>query len=141
MTDSDDSKLEQQLREALRPVDPPDQFAERVTSAAERARASAASISRRRSSVPWSRSWLRPRSRLWLRPWFQLPWLSRRTGLSAAATVVLVAALAGGGTLWHQHARQLRAHEARDQILRALSISSQTLNTALRMTADPSRSG
>ncbi len=125
MTDRDDPKLEQRLREALRPVDPPDQFAERVTSAAERARASAGSLSRQGPNAPRVR----------------LPWLSRRTGLSAAAVAAFVMALAGGGTLWHQHTRQIRAYEAREQILQALRISSQTLNAALRMTAHPSRSG
>ncbi len=125
MTDHDDSKLEQRLREALRPVDPPEQFAERVTSAAERARASAGSIPSRGPHAPWIR----------------FPWPSRRIGLSAAATVALVMALAGGATLWHQHAQQIRAREAREQILQALRITSQTLNSALRMTAHPSRSG
>lgn len=125
MTDRDDSMLEQRLREALQPVDPPAQFAERVTSAAERARASASSLSRQAPSGSAARR----------------PWLDRRAGLSVAATAAFVVALAGAGTLWHQHTQQLRAHEAREQILRALRISSEALNAALRATANPSQSG
>ena len=124
MTDRDDWSLERRLRKVLRPVDPPSGFAERVSAAAERARASAGANARVATK-------LRSRS----------AWLMRRAGLPSAATLALALALGGTAVLWHQHTRELQAHEAREQLLQALRISSQTLNAALRAMANPSRSG
>ena len=60
---------------------------------------------------------------------------------SAAAAAGLAAVLIGTGLWGSEHARELRAHEARAQVLEALRISSQTLNGALHRTVDPSRPG
>jgi hypothetical protein len=122
MSDRDLSELEQRLREALRPVEPPAGFAAHVMAALARARLQRLTApARLRSGAAWPRK--------------------RRAWLSAAAAFALAVVLVGTG-LWGSHrAQELRAREARAQALEALRISSETLNSALHVTVDPSRSG
>ncbi len=123
-----DSELEQRLREAMRPVEPPAGFAERAMSALQRARAheTGAPASNRRSPLGAERRFL-PRP---LRTWW-----------AAAAAASFVALVVGTGLWTQQYAQQLRAREARAQVLEALRITSRTLNAALHLTVEPSRSG
>ncbi len=125
MTDRDDSRLEQQLRRALRPIDPPAELAERIVAAVERARSSSGPVSRRDPVGSGVR----------------FPWLGRRASLSAAATAALVVALAGAGALWRGHTQELQARAAHEQVLQALRIASDALDTALAATVNPFQSG
>jgi hypothetical protein len=125
MTDRDDSTLEQQLRRALRPIDPPASLAERIMTAVERARSPGGPVSRREPVGSGVR----------------LPWLGRRAWLSAAATAVLVVALVGAGALWRGRTQELQAREAHEQVVQALRIASDALDTALEATVNPFKSG
>ncbi|HTW38111.1 MAG TPA: hypothetical protein VMD49_06045 [Steroidobacteraceae bacterium] len=130
MNDRDRPPLEQRLRKALRPVEPPAGFAQSVMTALARARAAAASASTRATRGAEER---RSMGTAWL--------ATRRPWLAAAASLVLAVVLVGAG-LWGSHrAQELRARDARAQVLEALRISSQTLNAALHASVDPRRSG
>ncbi|HTX23472.1 MAG TPA: hypothetical protein VMD03_02345 [Steroidobacteraceae bacterium] len=136
MTGRSDSKLERQLRQTLRAVDPPVGFAERAMAALARARerpdASATAPSNRAAQHSAA-----PRERLGREPWL----LGRRLWIADAATAALAAIVISAG-IWNQHhAQELRAREARDQVVEALRISSHALNTALHATVDPGQSG
>jgi glutathione S-transferase len=136
MTDRSDSKLERELRQTLRPVDPPVGFAERAMAALAQARERSAANAVSTGSHASKHSATRP-ERLTHRPWL----LGRRVWIPDAATAALAAILISAG-IWNQHhAQQLRAREAHDQVVEALRISSRTLNTALHATVDPGQSG
>jgi hypothetical protein len=122
MTQRDPSELEQRLRRALRPGEPPAGFTDSVMAALHRAR------EQQRSRESRSPALL---ARLRRRP----AWLP------AAAAAALAVVLAGAGIWNQQRAQELRAREARRQVLEALTISSRALNTALHASVDPSRSG
>ncbi len=121
MTDRNPSDLEQRLRRVMRPGEPPAGFTDNVMAALRRAREQR---SRESLSPPL-------RSRLRRRPvWFP-----------AAAAAALAVVIIGTG-IWNQErAQELRAREARQQVLEALTISSRALNTALHLSVDPGRSG
>jgi hypothetical protein len=121
---SHDSDFERQLRRALRPADPPDGFADRVMAAI------------RHRDSPRSADTLAPSSdasprhaRRWQAAW-----------LPTAASVALVVA-AGAGWSWHRQLQVHRAQAAREQVYRALRISSETLNAALAVAIDPTQPG
>jgi hypothetical protein len=122
MTQRDPSELEQRLRRALRPGEPPAGFTDRVMASLRRAREQ--QRSRESHSPP-----LLPRLR-WRPAW-----------LPAAAAAALAVVLIGAGIWNQQRAQELRARQARQQVLEALTISSRALNTALHASVDPSRSG
>jgi hypothetical protein len=98
--------LDDELRKALRPVDPEEGFAERVMSRIE--------------SGPASTSARAPRARL--------PLLLRNWPAALAASVVLGVALVYG---WHVE-RERRGLEARRQLLEALHITGEKLDVAYR---------
>lgn len=125
MSDRDDSTLEQQLRRALRPVDPPAELAERIMTAVERARVPTGPVARRAPVGAGVR----------------VPWLGRRAWFPAAATAVLVVVVAGAGALWRGHTQALQAREAHEQVLLALRIASDALDTALKATVNPFKPG
>jgi hypothetical protein len=125
MTDHDDSTFEQQLRRALRPIEPPAELAGRIVTAVERARSPGGTVSRTETVGPGVR----------------LPWLGRRAWLSAAAAAVLVVALTGAGALWRGHTQELQARAAHEQVLQALRIANDALDTALEATVNPFKSG
>jgi hypothetical protein len=130
MIDDKHSQLEQRLRRAMRPVEPPAGFAENVVAALgrvrEQSRANSLSPAGRRSDHS------RPR----------LPWLpGRPVWFPATAAAGLAAVLVGAGLWNYQRAQQLRARQARAEVVEALRISSQTLNEALHTTVNPSRPG
>jgi hypothetical protein len=126
VNDRDLSELEQRLRRTMRPVEPPAGFSANVMAALKRTR-------ERTRALPAAR---RPSNHSAAR----LPWLRRRPVWFPAAAA-LATVLIGAGLWHHQHAQELRAREARDQVIEALRISSRTLNEALHATLDPSRSG
>jgi hypothetical protein len=125
MNDRNLEDLEQQLRHAMRPVDPPSGFSERVLAglarSRERSRTGPVSASRGVAShSPW-----RHRRRLWL---------------PDAAVAACAAVLIGTGIWSQQRTLEVRAREARTEVFEALRISSQALNAALHATVEPSRS-
>jgi hypothetical protein len=124
MTDRDPSGLERRLRGALHPVEPPVGFADNVMARLRRARA---------RSHPSSATATRPSNRRWLQ--------RRPAWFTPAAAAALAAVLVGAGLWNQQRAQELRAREARDQVLEALVICSRALNTALHVSVDPSRPG
>jgi hypothetical protein len=126
MSDRNPSDLEQRLRRAMRPVDPPGGLSDRVMASLARARERPpvqpiSAAHRAASHSPWRR-----RRRVWL----------------PDAAVAACAALLVGAGLWsQQRTLELRTREARTQVLEALRISSQALNAALHVTVEPGRSG
>lgn len=109
--------LEKELREALRPVDPGEDFTARVLArvAAEPATAAArASGASRR--IPGQRLWV---------------------PLALAASFVAVLVF---GIQWHER-RELRGLEARRELIEALRVSSQKLDLAYRLVNRPQPSG
>jgi hypothetical protein len=131
MTDRNPSEFEQRLRRAMQPVEPPADFAGNVMAALRRARersgANAPSTPRARSDHSAGR----------------LPWRRRRPAWSSAvaAAAALAAVLIGAGLWNQQRTQELRARQARAQVLEALSISSRTFNAALHVSVNPTRSG
>lgn len=121
---SHDPEFERRLRRALQRVDPPSGFAERVLAAIARGEAP------RDVTAP-----SRPRR-------FALPRppLRRRAWMPAAAAAALVV-LAGAHWAWHRHTEIVRAREAREQVVEALRISSETLNAALAAAVERARAG
>ncbi len=137
MIDRKHSRLEQRLRRALRPVEPPAGFTDNVMAALPRARERAGAQSHSAAS-PSDHSWA-PRE--WLRGcrvWIQA---LRPVWIPAAAAAAIGAVLIGAGLWNQQRAEELRARQARDQAVEALRISSQTLNEALHAAVDAQRSG
>ena len=98
------SRLEDALRDALRREDPPEGFAERVL-------ARVGSPAPAAASGPWER----------LAGWFWLP--AMRVATAGALSVVLATGIL------YQHARQARAEAARRQVIVALRITSETLES------------
>ncbi len=120
MTHRDPSELEPRLRRAMRPGEPPAGFTEQVMAALRRAREQR---SRENRSPPL------------------LSRLRRGSVWFPAAAAALAVVLIGAGIWNQQRAQELRAREARQQVLEALTISSRALNTALHLSVDPSRTG
>lgn len=111
--------LDDELRNALKRVEPPPGFAGRVMArveqlAEERARATAKPV---RSRGPWSPS----------------SWFGRRMSMSfgAVAAMAAVVLLAVGLALWQQHRIEQERREgeaARAQLIEALRVTSAKLN-------------
>jgi hypothetical protein len=141
MNDRNPSDLEQRLRRAMQPVDPPGGFSERLMArlarAPERSRASPLTASNRGASNGGASSRAAPNS-VGSRP----PWrYRRRVWLPDAAVAAFAAVLIGTGLWSQQRTLELRAREARTEVFQALRISSQALNAALHVTVEPGRSG
>lgn len=115
--------LERQLRDAMRPVDPPSGFSERVLAglARSRERSGTGPVSAFRGTAS--------------------PWRRRRLWLPDAAVAAFAAVLIGTGIWSQQRTLEVRAREARTEVFEALRISSQALNAALHATVEPGRSG
>lgn len=109
--------LEKELREALRPVDPGEDFTARVLARVSAEPATAA-----------ARDSLAAR----LAPGRQL-WIPLALAASLAAVLVL-------GVQWHQR-RELRGLEARRELIEALRVTSQKLDLAYRLVNRPHSSG
>jgi hypothetical protein len=100
------NRLEEELRRALRPVEPPAGFAERLLARAARdARAQHSPGGRRRLRLPGSH------------------------GLRWAAVGALCAAMAAGGWLYERE-RARRGEEAKNQLMLALRITGSNLRGA-----------
>lgn len=107
MTQSEQSDLERALRQALHRVEPRPGFEARVLHALDESR--------------------RPRSpRLPYRPWWAL-------ASAAAAVFVLIAV---GAVSYRTHVEAVRAEQTRTQVLEALRIANDKLDTAFRLVAD-----
>jgi len=119
-----DPEFERQLRRALRPVDPPQGFADRVMAAIARG------ASARSTDAP-----ARPSDAA-----IRHAWRWRAAWLPTAASVVL-AVSAAAGWAWHRQMQVHQAQTAREQVYRALRISSETLNAALAVAVDPTQPG
>jgi len=114
--------LDDELRNALKRVEPPPGFAGRVMArveqlAEERARTAAKPV---RSRALWS-------------PWSPWSWFGRRMSLSfgAVAAMAAVVLLAVGVVLWQQHRIEQERREgeaARAQLIEALRVTSAKLN-------------
>jgi hypothetical protein len=98
-------KLERELKKALRRVEPPAGFAERVLARAGQ--------EEKKKAQP--RSWFR---------WFET------SGLRWAAACALCAALAASGIFYQHEQRERQGEEARDQLMLALRITSSKLQIA-----------
>jgi hypothetical protein len=106
--------LEEQLRQALRPVEPPADFSARVLARVAEETVPAA------PHLPWRRQ----RRRLWV-------------------PVALAASLAAALTLrieWQQR-RELQGLQARQQLIEALRVTSQKLDLAYRIVNTPPAPG
>ena len=109
--------LEKELRQALRPVDPGEEFTARVL--ARVAAEPAAATARASGAAP-----LMARQRLWI---------PLALAASLAAALVL-------GVQWHER-RELRGLEARRELIEALRVSSQKLDLAYRLVNRPTAAG
>jgi hypothetical protein len=98
-------KLEQELKKALRRIDPPSGFAERVLARAE------------------NEGKQKGRPRVWL-DWFRLG-----GGLRLAVAGALCLALASSGIVY-RHERERRGEQAKEQLMLALRITSSKLQIA-----------
>jgi hypothetical protein len=127
MNDRNPADLEQRLRRAMQPVDPPRGFSERILAGLARSR------ERSRTGAPVSASQRAGRHSSWGH--------RRRMWLADAAVAAFAAVLIGAGLWSQQRAVELRAREARTEVFEALRISSQALNAALHLTVEPGRSG
>ena len=105
MTDDD---LEKRLRSALRPVEPPPGFANRVMARLGEGEA------------PASRGWRQGR---WFRPGVQpARWLPLALAASMVIAVVLV----------HEHHKREEGLQARQQLIEALRVTGEKLDLAYR---------
>jgi hypothetical protein len=112
--------IENQLRRALRPVDPPAGFAERVMRALPERRAPAAVLPLPPRAAPPGRAWRR---------------LSAPTALAASllAAVLLGQRLA----LWHFENERRAGLAASQELMQALRVTSQKLDLAYQAVQSP----
>lgn len=103
------SDLENRLRNALRPVDPGEEFSRRVLASVERARTMGEETSGSQSRWPFVRR--------------RLQWLS------AALTASLVVAVVGAH-LWQERHERMAGLAARQQLIEALRVTSEKLDLA-----------
>jgi hypothetical protein len=101
-------EFDDRLRDALRPVDAPGGFAERVAA--------------RIAQTP------RPVAKAhWIKRWFGTPQRGWATGSALAASILVT--VVAGNLAWQQH-REREGLEARKQVLEALQVTSRKLDLA-----------
>jgi negative regulator of sigma E activity len=122
------TEFEDQLRRALRPVDPPDGFAARVMRALPERREPATVTPIATARVPVSTARALPRASLWRR--FSTP--------TALAASLIVAVLVG------QHVALERSRQEQDaglaasrELMQALRVTSQKLDLAYQAVQEP----
>ena len=130
MTDSKQVDLERALRQALRPIEPRAGFEERVLRGLDASREPATGAHRLEPPPYWAALREYVGRRLRHRPLWVLP---------AAATAV-VALVVAGGLSYREHVQAQRAEETRGQVLLALRIANEKLDTAFRLVAEETRS-
>lgn len=125
MTDPRQAELERTLRQALRPVDPNAGFEERVMRALDAPRRPPAAV----RGAEWRMRLIAPLTAYIGRlPQTRPVWVLA----SAFAAVLLVGA---GAFSYHEHAQAVRAAETRMQVLEALRIANEKLDTAFQLIA------
>ena len=131
MTDPKQVDLERALRQALRPIEPPAGFEERVMRDLDAAHRPTKGAHRRLPLAHWIAPLTESVGRLlWHPPLAALA--------SAIAVLVLAAA---GGLSYREHVQAVRAEETRGQVLQAVRIANEKLDTAFRLVAEETRSG
>jgi negative regulator of sigma E activity len=126
MTEPKQVDLERALRQAVRPVEPRAGFEERVMRALEASHEPATGTRRLEPRAHWIAR---------LAEYLGRPWRHRPLGALASATAV-VALVAAGGLSYREHVQALRAKETRGEVLQALRIANEKLDTAFRLVAE-----
>lgn len=118
--------LERALRQALRPIEPRAGFEERVMRDLDASHDVATGAHR-----------LEPRTH-WLAPLAEyVGRLLQRPPLWAlSSATALLALVAAGGLAYREHVQAVRAEETRGQVLEALRIANEKLDTAFRLVAE-----